>query len=165
MSRDGLLEVHEVGVLTIAQDEATCTVFGMPREAIRRGAALQVHPLDRIAEALRTWDRALCRWPAGFQGAVASTLPPRRLAELPRTSPAITFPESFRNDFEVPSEIDAIMRMGRMAYGPRLSPVRACLPGTDRGRIRSAGARAGPIDRPVEGGSCTGGCSVKFSPS
>ena len=35
----GLLEMREAGALTIAQNEATCTVFGMPREAIRRGAA------------------------------------------------------------------------------------------------------------------------------
>ena len=35
----GLLEMREAGALTIAQNEATCIVFGMPREAIRRGAA------------------------------------------------------------------------------------------------------------------------------
>ncbi|HWE37367.1 MAG TPA: chemotaxis-specific protein-glutamate methyltransferase CheB [Isosphaeraceae bacterium] len=51
----GLLEMHEEGGWTIAQDEATSTVFGMPREAIRRGAARQVLPLDRIAAALRSW--------------------------------------------------------------------------------------------------------------
>jgi two-component system chemotaxis response regulator CheB len=51
----GLLEMHEEGAWTIAQDEATCTVFGMPREAIRRGAARQVLPLDRIGAALRSW--------------------------------------------------------------------------------------------------------------
>ena len=33
------------------RNEATCVVFGMPREAIRRGAARQVLPLDRIADA------------------------------------------------------------------------------------------------------------------
>jgi two-component system chemotaxis response regulator CheB len=47
----GLLEMREAGALTIAQDEATCVVFGMPREAIRRGAAKYVMPLDRIAAA------------------------------------------------------------------------------------------------------------------
>jgi two-component system, chemotaxis family, protein-glutamate methylesterase/glutaminase len=47
----GLLEMREAGALTIAQDEATCVVFGMPREAIRRGAAKFVLPLDRIAAA------------------------------------------------------------------------------------------------------------------
>ena len=45
----GLLEMREAGALTIAQNEATCIVFGMPREAIRRGAAKFVTPLDRIA--------------------------------------------------------------------------------------------------------------------
>ena len=45
----GLLEMREAGALTIAQNEATCVVFGMPREAIRRGAAKFVIPLDRIA--------------------------------------------------------------------------------------------------------------------
>jgi two-component system, chemotaxis family, protein-glutamate methylesterase/glutaminase len=47
----GLLEMREAGALTIAQDEATCIVFGMPREAIRRGAPKFVLPLERIAAA------------------------------------------------------------------------------------------------------------------
>lgn len=51
----GLLEMHAAGSWTIAQDEATCKVFGMPREAIRRGAAKQVLPLDRIGQALTSW--------------------------------------------------------------------------------------------------------------
>ena len=51
----GLLEMREVGAVTIAQDEATCIVFGMPREAIRRGAAKFVLPLDRIAPAVNAW--------------------------------------------------------------------------------------------------------------
>jgi two-component system chemotaxis response regulator CheB len=49
---EGLLEIRQAGGLTIAQDEATSTVFGMPREAIKRGAAKLVLPLDRIASAL-----------------------------------------------------------------------------------------------------------------
>jgi two-component system chemotaxis response regulator CheB len=52
----GLHEMREAGALTIAQNEATCTVFGMPREAIRRGAAQQILALDRIAAALMAWD-------------------------------------------------------------------------------------------------------------
>jgi two-component system chemotaxis response regulator CheB len=45
------------GARTIAQDEATCVVFGMPREAIALGAAEQVLPLDTISDAiLRTRD-------------------------------------------------------------------------------------------------------------
>jgi two-component system chemotaxis response regulator CheB len=48
----GLLELRQMGAVTIAQDEATCVVFGMPREAIARGAADLVLPLGRIAGAL-----------------------------------------------------------------------------------------------------------------
>ena len=51
----GLLEMREAGSMTVAQDEATCIVFGMPKEAIRRGAAKFVHPLDRIAPAVMAW--------------------------------------------------------------------------------------------------------------
>ena len=51
----GLLEMREAGSLTIAQNEATCIVFGMPREAIRRGAAKFVTPLDRIAASVMGW--------------------------------------------------------------------------------------------------------------
>ena len=47
----GLLEMREAGSWTIAQDAATSIVFGMPPEAIRRGAAREVLPLDRIAAA------------------------------------------------------------------------------------------------------------------
>ena len=51
----GLLELREAGAMTVAQNEATCVVFGMPREAIRRGAAKFVLPLDRIAQAVVGW--------------------------------------------------------------------------------------------------------------
>jgi len=51
----GLLEMREAGALTIAQNEATCIVFGMPREAIRRGAAKFVTPLDSIAPTIMAW--------------------------------------------------------------------------------------------------------------
>jgi len=46
----GLLAMAEAGAQTIAQDEATCTVFGMPRAAISLGAAGIVAPIDRIAQ-------------------------------------------------------------------------------------------------------------------
>ena len=55
MGRDGaagLLEIHRAGGLTIAQDEATSTVFGMPGEAIRLGAAQHVLPIAQIGPAL-----------------------------------------------------------------------------------------------------------------
>ena len=47
----GLLEMRDAGAHTIAQDEASCVVFGMPKEAISRRAAVEVVPLDRIAAA------------------------------------------------------------------------------------------------------------------
>ncbi len=45
----GLLEMKENGAMTIAQDKASCVVFGMPNEAIKLGAADQVLPLNTIA--------------------------------------------------------------------------------------------------------------------
>ena len=48
----GLLEMRQAGAHTIAQDEASCVVFGMPKEAIALGAAGEVLPLDRIAVAV-----------------------------------------------------------------------------------------------------------------
>ncbi len=50
---EGLLAMKERGAYTIAQDEASCVVFGMPREAIRRGATQKVLPLARIPEEIR----------------------------------------------------------------------------------------------------------------
>jgi chemotaxis response regulator CheB len=44
----GLLEMKRANAFTIAQDEATCVVFGMPREAILLGAVEEVLPLHRI---------------------------------------------------------------------------------------------------------------------
>lgn len=49
---EGLLAVRRAGGRTIAQDEATSVVFGMPREAILLGAAEQILPLDKVAPAL-----------------------------------------------------------------------------------------------------------------
>ncbi len=45
---EGLLRMKEAGAFTIAQDEASCVVFGMPRVAIEKGAAREVLPLDGI---------------------------------------------------------------------------------------------------------------------
>lgn len=45
----GLLEMKQVGAATVAQDEASSVVFGMPKEAIALGAADKVLPLDRLA--------------------------------------------------------------------------------------------------------------------
>jgi two-component system chemotaxis response regulator CheB len=48
----GMLEMKEAGAGTIAQDEATSVVFGMPNEAIKRGAVDEVLPLDAIAGSI-----------------------------------------------------------------------------------------------------------------
>lgn len=45
----GLLEMKQTGAIAIAQDETSCVVFGMPREAIERGAVDLVLPLEQIA--------------------------------------------------------------------------------------------------------------------
>jgi len=45
----GMRDLHEAGAHTIAQDENTCVVFGMPKEAIRLGGAKEVLPLTSIA--------------------------------------------------------------------------------------------------------------------
>jgi two-component system chemotaxis response regulator CheB len=51
----GLLAMRQAGARTLAQDEASCVVFGMPKVAIDLGGAERVLPLDRIAaEVLRT---------------------------------------------------------------------------------------------------------------
>jgi two-component system chemotaxis response regulator CheB len=50
----GLREMKDMGAYTIAQDEETCVVFGMPHEAIKRNAVQKVLPLEEIAfEVLR----------------------------------------------------------------------------------------------------------------
>ncbi|HEX7191693.1 MAG TPA: chemotaxis protein CheB, partial [Thermoanaerobaculia bacterium] len=48
----GLLEMKRAGASTIAQDEATCVVFGMPKEAIDSGAVDEILPLHRIPKAI-----------------------------------------------------------------------------------------------------------------
>ena len=48
----GLLKLREAGAITIAQNEETCVVYGMPREAVRLGAAQQVLPLQAIGARL-----------------------------------------------------------------------------------------------------------------
>ncbi len=46
----GLLEMKEAGAVTIAQDEQSCVVYGMPKEAVKLGAADRVLSLEQIAE-------------------------------------------------------------------------------------------------------------------
>ena len=55
MGRDGasgLLAVRTAGGTTIAQDQATSVVYGMPAEAARIGAAQRILPIDEIGPAL-----------------------------------------------------------------------------------------------------------------
>jgi two-component system chemotaxis response regulator CheB len=52
MGKDGaaaMLEMHQAGAYNLAQDERSCVVFGMPREAIALGAVDEVLPLDKLA--------------------------------------------------------------------------------------------------------------------
>ncbi len=51
----GMLKMKEAGAFTLAQDEATSVIFGMPREAIELGAVHEVAPLQKLR------DKALAR--------------------------------------------------------------------------------------------------------
>lgn len=51
---DGMRDIAASGGITIAQDEASCVVYGMPKEAVALGAAQHVLPLEQIAPALAT---------------------------------------------------------------------------------------------------------------
>lgn len=53
----GLLALRRAGALTLAQDEATSVVYGMPREAALIGAASRILPPSRIAGAVVAWSR------------------------------------------------------------------------------------------------------------
>lgn len=48
----GMLTLHRTGAETIAQDEASCVVYGMPREAVRLGGVNRVVPLPEVATAI-----------------------------------------------------------------------------------------------------------------
>lgn len=48
----GMREMHDAGARTYAQDEASCVVYGMPKEAVRMGGVDEVIPLDRFPGAL-----------------------------------------------------------------------------------------------------------------
>ena len=63
----GMLTMRQKGAFTIAQDEATSIVFGMPKEAIDIGAAQAVVPLPQIA-------RRIVSFLAGADGAAGSAV-------------------------------------------------------------------------------------------
>jgi len=48
----GLKEMHDAGSSTIAEDESSCVVFGMPKEAIRLGGVDRVVPLSQIPDLI-----------------------------------------------------------------------------------------------------------------
>ena len=52
----GMKQMHDRGARTLAQDEASCVVFGMPKEAIACGAVDEVLPLDQMARAILAFD-------------------------------------------------------------------------------------------------------------
>ncbi len=54
----GLLSMHEAGAQTVAEDASTCVVFGMPQEAIKRGAVDRIVPLPAIADTLVRFSHA-----------------------------------------------------------------------------------------------------------
>jgi len=53
----GMLEMKQGGATTIAQDEASCVVFGMPKEAIKMGGVDKVAPLDAIPPLMLSYAR------------------------------------------------------------------------------------------------------------
>ena len=53
----GLKEMHDAGARTVAQDEQTCVVFGMPKEAIKMGAAERILPLNTIPSVIEAYGR------------------------------------------------------------------------------------------------------------
>ena len=52
---NGLLKMRQAGAYTVAQNEESCVVFGMPKEAIELGGAVDVLPLDEISGACTRW--------------------------------------------------------------------------------------------------------------
>ncbi|MCO4053358.1 MAG: chemotaxis response regulator protein-glutamate methylesterase [Bosea sp.] len=54
----GLLEMRNAGAMTLAQDEESCVVFGMPKEAIAAGAVQRITPLARIPREIMDWPSA-----------------------------------------------------------------------------------------------------------
>jgi two-component system chemotaxis response regulator CheB len=69
----GMLAMRKRGARTIAQDESTCVVFGMPKEAIKLGAAEQVVPLPRIPHTILSCFEAGAPPPTPEGGAQTST--------------------------------------------------------------------------------------------
>lgn len=56
---DGMLALHKAGGRTLAQDEESCVVFGMPRAALAKGAVQKLLPLSRIAHEIFAPDKSV----------------------------------------------------------------------------------------------------------
>ena len=69
--------MHEAGAVTAAQDEASCVVFGMPKEAIKMGGVDEVLPLDDVADWLlrQSAKRSQPRDPRAMSGVSTPTSP------------------------------------------------------------------------------------------
>jgi len=61
----GMLKLKEAGATTVAQNEESCVVFGMPREAIRLGAAQKILPLDQMAAFIERHSTDVATAPVG----------------------------------------------------------------------------------------------------
>jgi two-component system chemotaxis response regulator CheB len=65
---NGAMAIKSAGGLVVAQDEATCVIFGMPAEAIKAGAVDQVLGIDDVYAAIEKRVVGLCRpTPAGVR--------------------------------------------------------------------------------------------------
>lgn len=53
----GMLELKQAGAMTIAQDEAICILFGMPKEAIKLNCVDKVLPLQSVAGSILNYAR------------------------------------------------------------------------------------------------------------
>jgi two-component system chemotaxis response regulator CheB len=53
----GMKEMHDAGAQTVAEDESTCIVFGMPKEAIKLGGVDKIVPLDKIPQEIIAYGR------------------------------------------------------------------------------------------------------------
>ena len=52
----GMKLLHDKGARTLAQDEASCVVYGMPKEAVAMGAVDDVLPLGQVARSIMAFD-------------------------------------------------------------------------------------------------------------
>ncbi len=64
----GLQAMKMAGAHTIAQDEKSCVVFGMPEQAIRQGGVCEIASLDRIAERILEWANAEDKFASNYSG-------------------------------------------------------------------------------------------------